>query len=474
MFFTTKQALKIISIILAACLIMPAMLNSAENKQKYKPKSAKVLKQLEVTATEARKFFYQGQFEQSIDIYKLLLKELTVNSPLYLCELGTCYWAAGDKESAKRIFMEAEVMLRGFYETKSEKKAASYWGLESSKVFKGDPYERSCLYLFLGLLMLDSGDIDNALASFKSAQLADSDVANQLYRSDFGLLQLLEGFCYLKRDQEDMYAQSINLALSSFQQSHPQVRSIVDRKQTLLGVQVNNDDKKKKNKKTEYDTADKLKEVNHDLEEAISNVDLSYCEAVKKNYNTLLLLWTGKSPVKQRYGEYGESRAIVKRPDKEANHYELLIDDELCIDGVRGFADISHQATTRGGRQMDNVLANQAAFKSFSSSFGNVMLDTANDVGGYAGLAMLAIGLISKGVSAATKVEADIRCWRLLPEELIIVPLNLKPGKHKIKIEHYDVLLKKQVCEIQTNISEVKPLNIIFTFPQAAVENKTN
>ena len=467
--YSIMKSWKSVFIIMAVCLAMPVVAAGAENKKELKKISTKEQNQLEIRATDARKLFYAGQFEQAIDIYNLLIADMTVNSPLYLCELGTCYWAVGDIDKAKRIFMQAEVLLRGFYDAKSEKKAVSLWGAESSKVYKGDPYERSCLYLFLGLLLLDSGDVDNALACFKSAQLADSDVVNQLYRSDFGLLQMLEAYCYSWRGQDDMYAQSIELALSSFQQTHPQIKPIMSRKQELLKQTENN---KKLSETENKAAADKLQNIDKELAKSISALEMSYCKPMQTNFNTLVLLWTGKSPIKKRYGKYGEDRAIVKRPNSEANHYELLIDDVVWMDGIQGFANIAHQATTRGGRQMDNVLASQAAFKGFSDSFGDSLMDSADDVGGTAGLAILAIGLIAKGVAAATKVEADIRCWRLLPEELILVPLSLKPGSHKIKIEHYDLILKKRAYEIQTNISEEKPLNIILAIPPAVVKNK--
>ncbi len=467
--YSIIKSWKVLSIIIAICFTMPVVAAGAENQKELKKISAKELNQLEVRATEARKLFHAGQFEQAIDIYNLLIADMTVNSPLYLCELGTCYWAVGDIDKAKRIFMQTEVLLRGFYDAKSEKKAVSLWGAESSKVYKGDPYERSCLYLFLGLLLLDSGDVDNALACFKSAQLADSDVVNQLYRSDFGLLQLLEAYCYSWRDQDDMHARSIELALSSFQQTHPQVKPIMGRKQELLKQVQNN---KKASEKEKKDVADKLKNIDKELAESISTLKMSYCKPIQENFNTLLLLWTGKSPVKQRYGQYGENRAIVKAPNTEANHYEFLIDDLVWMDEIKGFADIAHQATTRGGRQMDNVLASQAAFKGFSDSFGDSLIDSADDVGGYGGLAILAVGLIAKGIAAATKVEADIRCWRLLPEELILVPLNLKTGSHKIKIAHYDLILKKRAYEIEANISEEKPLNVILVIPPVVVKNK--
>ena len=155
-------------------------------------------------------------------------------------------------------------------------------------------------------------------------------------------------------------------------------------------------------------------------------------------YNTLLLIWTGQSPVMERGGQYGETRVFVKRPSAEM-HYEVQVDDSGWYDVIRGFANVSFQATTRGGREMDNVLADQAAFKRTTHELGNAFIDAADDVSDpYAALALLGIGLVSHGIGAATKVQADIRSWRTLPEEIVFVPLQLEAGDHRIQIDCYD------------------------------------
>lgn len=104
------------------------------------------------------------------------------------------------------------------------------------------------------------------------------------------------------------------------------------------------------------------------------------------------------------------------------------------------------QASTRGGRLIDGVLAGKAAFKTGATEFSNnmseasmiaiqttsTMADTATSLinqgysvntgaiegMAYAGLAFAAIGALSSMAASAAKPQADIRYWDSLPGEL--------------------------------------------------------
>ena len=449
-------------LIVFLCLLNIESFAGTNDRKEFKDLSSKELKVFEEQANLARQHFYSQNYPAAIQLYETILNNFTVDSPLYLVELSICYWALGDKNKARQVFLQAESMLRGFYNKDLEQEAASWWGSESAKVYKGDPYERASLYLFLGLLLLDNGDYDNALASFKSGLLADSDVKAQLYGSDFILLQMLEAHTYRLRGQMDLFKQSMQAAIQAYKNSKSEVLSILEtqaaiRKDLKEGITE------------EVSAAENIKflaELEVDLNRAMGEVDITLLAPMQKEFNTLLLLWTGRAPYKSRYGDYGEERAIVKFDNENiVNRYEIQIDQNQWVDGITNLADITYQATTRGGREMDDVLASQAEFKSMAHSFAKQAIDMGGDAqDARVALVFFAVGLIAQGISSATSVKSDIRTWLLLPNELIVVPLNLKVGPHQLTIDYYDTLFKVNHFEINTIISK-NPMNIILAIP---------
>jgi len=145
-------------------------------------------------------------------------------------------------------------------------------------------------------------------------------------------------------------------------------------------------------------------------------------------------------------------------------------------------ADISYQATTRGGRLMDDVLEDQAAFKKASYQVGNVLVTAGAAValgsaqggsgdgaliGVGVGAGMMLLGGIAYGVGSLTSVEADIRSWKVLPNELMVVPLNLTPGKHQFNIDSFEGYIQREHYSLSADIYINKPLNIILAVPQS-------
>jgi len=393
---------------------------ASQPKSNVKRLNEKMVAEQELIADGARQHFHCGEYAESIELLQPLCAERTTSQPLYLCELGISYLANNENDKAREVLLEAYNSMESFLDTASEKKAVTLWGAEAEKVYKGEPYEQATLSLIMGLLLLDQGDVDNALACFKNGQFADSDVEKEQFQSDYGLLQLLEAKCYKMREEETQYQQFMKKSVESFTKTHPH---------------------------TQWQFADILSDPNATQEYPIEQGRLHAYEAYNQPlfapYNTFLLLWTGKAPALQRTGEYGEDRVIVKNISSET-HLEVKIDDAQWYDVIRGYANISFQATTRGGREMDNVLAGQASFKKTTHNIGNTFFDAADDVSSpYAALFLIGMGAISHGIGASTRVQSDVRCWKMLPDEFVVVPLRLEPGTHKIQVDCYDKFFQK-------------------------------
>ena len=98
--------------------------------------------------------------------------------------------------------------------------------------------------------------------------------------------------------------------------------------------------------------------------------------------------------------------------------------------------DIYYQASTRGGREIDKILAGKAQFKATTGGIGSFLSDTsvalaqsngAFTAGGQYGDAVAAVGVLSGVlliVSSSSKPQADVRTWSSLPDTIHLLTLG--------------------------------------------------
>ncbi|MFP3441488.1 hypothetical protein R0K18_27540, partial [Pantoea sp. SIMBA_133] len=84
-------------------------------------------------------------------------------------------YRAGYRQEAKNTLTQARLEIENVYaDSDAARKARSIWYEEAEKDFKGEPYERAMVYLYLGLIYLEEGDYGNARASFLAGLLQDA------------------------------------------------------------------------------------------------------------------------------------------------------------------------------------------------------------------------------------------------------------------------------------------------------------
>ncbi len=288
---------------------------------------------------------------------------------------------------AKPLLDEAIQTIEGIFgPDASARRARSYFGKESQKMFIGEPYERAMAFYYRGILYWMDGEPDNARACFRSAQLHDSDADDKTYAADYVLLDYLDGLASVKLSADGSTA---------FQraQSH-----------TAQGTLA------------PYDPA----------------------------ANVLFFIEYGKGPTKYAAGQHREMLRF-RKGNSAVQSARVTVSEQSAA--LKPLDDLYYQATTRGNRVIDHILAGQAQFRETTSSIGDAALITgavlatkqnrrssADEIG--AGL--LLFGLASKLISGATNPTADTRGWDNLPQYLSFAALKVPPGQHTATVDFLD------------------------------------
>lgn len=292
---------------------------------------------------------------------------------------GRSAFLRGDWAQAEALFADAQREVETIYADNPKAQAArKLFVPESTKDFKGDPYERSMLGVYLGLIDLSRGDFDNARAGFRFAQLQDTMSASEEYQDDMALAQYLVGWSYWCEGNRQSAMEEFERA----RRLRPELRIPQPAERLLLLAEV------------------------------------------------------GSAPIKFRAGEYGELQRMRAGEPSPLQQVAFRGDaGRLFVPGALG-EDLLFQASTRGGAAVDSIRAGKATFRrgadsvaSAGAAVGNVAL-TAAAVGAYtgkssgqlAGVGVVAgvVALAAKGVASSTETQADIRYWVNLPERIYV------------------------------------------------------
>jgi tetratricopeptide (TPR) repeat protein len=377
-----------------------------------------------------------GNFKTATETYEEAAKLRDRNYALWDNQLGSIYLAQGDYDKALDAFLRAHYLMNNIPAFKElERGAVSLTGSEDSKAYKGDPYEKSMNSLYVGLLLYNKGDLENAKAAFKNGILADSDSKGESYKSDIAILYLLVS--RISKESGDESLSSDYYSVAKELENNPNYSS--------LGFSD---------------------EFIHKILDLRNNV--------------LLVVEFGEGPFKSRRGRYGEL-AVINGGRYDISGWNIKIDGKVNAENqVYSDTDIYFQASTRGGRKMDAILKGKAQFKTNAANtsvaaigLSQQLLNQANQTSDQYSKAALAAAagisaLFSGGaaiMSRITNPKADIRYWSLLPEHVVVYPLFISPGKHKINIEFiergYSRSDSKSNYEFDVDIQKDKD-NIIF------------
>lgn len=362
-----------------------------------------------VIAPDVMQGFLNDKPEPTHRLYRNVLSHGERNSVLNHLRAGLAAMELRELDVAEESFNLAVTNIEKIYsDNEKAEKARSNFIKENIKDFKGEGYERAMAFYYRGLLHLMRGDYGNAQASFGSGLLQDTYAEDERYAQDFASLAFLRGWAYRCQGSEVASSASFSEAF----QLH---------KQRLV------------------------------QEERPTKLQLSDLKAPKLGHNVILVGESGSAPRKMATGEYKEKLTYRRGPAQNVDKIVFTGGEQSVV--ATPFEDIFWQASTRGGRAVDHIMEGKAQFKGTTDTVGNVMLSAGaattmygaysqNNNAAIAGGIMMLGGLIAKGISAATRPDADLRQWDNLPEHIHLSTMNLPSTTETLDVSFLNALGK--------------------------------
>ena len=265
----------------------------------------------------------------------------------------------------------------------STRMAQSLFSPENVKGFHGEPYERAMGWFYRGLIYWMDGEPANARACFRTAQLMDALAEKHEHRADWVMLDYLDGFITAKLGKDGSAA----------------------------------------------------------LRRAREHAGAIALPDYNPAANTLLVLQTGFGPVKKSGGDVGEA-LVYDGGHSDVAKIRITVAGQTVTAPI--FDNLTVQASTRGSRAMDLVLARKATVKKVGDTIGDIGTVSGVVLVDYedtrdAGLALLGVGLVGKFIGNSVEPRADTRTWNNLPQHLSFAALNLPVGEHPATVDFIGV-----------------------------------
>jgi tetratricopeptide (TPR) repeat protein len=339
-------------------------------------------------------FDYQrGDFARVAEQIKPLAAKTDENYVLNNDRLGSAAIAEYDLPTAESAFLKSYEVINSANVNDGGRAVSAAVISESTKIWKGEPYERAMVNYYLGLVYYIRHDYNNSRAAFENAlfklkDYADPDHPDQYATidSDFSLGYLMLGKCYQHLNQPDKAKQMFDTAAKV----RPDLASLaqwLSQPSNMLLV-------------IDWDWGPRK----------LTNVDHAF---------------VGFGPTPEQAGPIalpfvyvdGTPAQLQSRPYPTIDLLALAQDRRWQdIDTIRAIKSIAGKALMVGG-------AFEAAHGSGMTGHRENNTDLA-----------VGLGLIAAGALLDASSQADLRQWEMLPRSVFLVPLNLPPGRHDVSV----------------------------------------
>lgn len=304
--------------------------------------------------------------------------------------LGQCAMFAGRLDDARRDFAVA-YQIMGTWAVGGSEVYKALFGNESSKTYRGDPYERSMNAFYLALADLWSGEPDNARACTINGIMADAESGDERYQADNALLFWMKG-----------------------------------RMGRLSGANDVKEDFEDARKANEFALANGARGSANNR--VLDRPDRG---------NLVVIAECGLGPEKYSDGMADQIARFRTRPDR-VDRAVVSIDGQT-IGETAILADVNYQATTRGGTAMEGVRNGKAVLKAGLAITGvEVMKSAMHDRDTQRGAAKATVAGVFMLLAWLISADADARHWPTLPSTVQAVTADVAPGRRRLRVDFVD------------------------------------
>jgi hypothetical protein len=403
-----------------------------------------VPRQLTTTVDEMN---VRGEYSQALSYVEEHREEYqNRNRLLFYLDAGMFAFSAGDYERAVQDFTAAEQLMEELYTISVSREATTFLINDNTAPYRGEDFESVMVNLFLALSYANLSKIEDALVE---ARKIDSKLAainlqydeehQNAYRED-PFARMLIGILYemgqTSADLNDAYI-SYSLAINGYESEYQRFGLSVP---GILAEKA-------------LSTAEFMGEEQQDqLRERFPSQQFPSLAERKEKAEVFGLHFNGRAPVKEpativfpmpdgfllkvAFPTYGK----VDKRIVGGRLYAKPLEEDRAFQAPFTVAEpigkiAKENLEDRKGRIVVKTIARVTAKYLAVKAVQKAAREAAGrDHGALAGL----LAGVAGNVLVFTSEEADLRCWRTLPAEILISKLTLEPGTYQFWAECYD------------------------------------
>jgi tetratricopeptide (TPR) repeat protein len=335
------------------------------------------------------------------------------NFVLPLLNRGLLNYSTGNYDKAYRYLLNAQMTMEDL-----KQKSMTLAG-ERAKIFKGEHYERGMVSFYLGLMLYDKGDYENARAMFARTLECDRETVpdqKRLHKLAKKYVRNIEGGS--EQEFVNIYTTLGNDNRLAYYMLARTYKKLDQQRDSAISMDHADDWQDVPDFITEESFGAFVGKVNSFDIRPPSGNPYAAQERLEED-NLVILIQMGFAPAKQISGFEGRKDILAPRDYLERK--AVLYVDGKRVGEAYPIFNLMHQAAPTVRTLKDTAQTGKAAGKFLLGIFASAI---SSDLG--------------RLVQDKWSVAADTRRWGSLPNEFQLISARVEPGLHTVTLLFYD------------------------------------